>query len=661
MVTEQGEDNDLVSGYIIIEENSEEFSSIVDLKATEQKTTKKKNFIKEKINGFNFEISSSIHYLKDLEKHSRHNESHHRQIINTIQQDNSRSKFIIPMEARNGHSRLMKGKEAVYFDEIKNSVNELKLNKYGVMHFDEFHKAIGSGDKRNKSKILNGSFLDEKYILKKNKKVYNVSKKIGDNEFVKWEQQKVMAEAKLGLKYYDNDERVEYYPKLFSSEINKQLNFEIFPSDDQDEGHQGFSMDKNGYENFGDFSSNSEIFYSSKYSIKPFTAAIIALYNYDSMHNTDLIKSIVLPHKKESKFFNVKIFKNGVFRRVKVKPTLPMIINIPALTYTRKGTSKNKFYLWPSLIEKSLMKLYNIKKKERLDTSPCIEVYHLSGWLPEVIPLANINNFQELWIKIVMNLIDGNAIFFFQKHTSSDFFVLTGLGEDTSGLCQGVLKGVDVSEMDAKIPEQAKQISYNFDRQNMHNLFSSIHLCWSPFIFPKRKYFSGAWYEGNKRSLLWNEKYCMYHNPQFLIKIEGGDKDLEVRVLIERHVKDLSYRASSKIGQAQNVNKAEEGSVVPRAPHKVADRVGYKLFHYEGDRVFYGHDFVKGVKKSEREVLSDAFVFEASDETRLYCLCLLKANKRKGYVEKGQEIFFTLGVKSQISNHFYTSYSGLKM
>lgn len=564
--------------------------------------------------------------------------------------------------------KFKKGKESDFFKQVKTGVNQLRLGKSNILHLKEVQTTSMN------SNILTGSFLTENHFSKKNKKISSISKKIGKGVFFEWRQETVLAESKVNLKYYDGS--FQFFGDLFQRKVKEQVNFEIFPE-------VVFEKLKLKNKEKVDFlSENKEIYFSSTYCIPCFTAAVIALRNYDKHHSTSLIRSILMPHEKNSKFFNVKIFKNGCFRRVKIDPVLPQVVNIPALTYTklkrkknikknffmRKPNTKNpesvqyqKYYVWASFLEKALMKLYGFQNKVILNSSPCIEVYHLSGWLPEIIPLASIQNFKHLWSKIFLNFYEGNAIFFFERTLNKltkkkEFFVLKNLEHDPTGRNFGYLVGSDIKNSESKIPVEIEEKKIDFEEYIIHEQFTSIHLCWSPFVFPKRKYFSGVWYEGNDKSLFWNEIFCLYHNPQFLIKIESCKREIEVRILIERHVKDLNYRGkkeheeeeggrTGRLSKLWDMEEAKgEPSYAPKAPNKVSDRVGYKLFQSEGDRVFYSHDFVKGVQKSDREVFSDAFVFEKSSESRLYSLSILKANKRKNYEVDGQEIFFTLGV-----------------
>lgn len=74
--------------------------------------------------------------------------------------------------------------------------------------------------------------------------------------------------------------------------------------------------------------------------------------------------------------------------------------------------------------------------------------------------------------------------------------------------------------------------------------------------------------------------------------------------------------------------------------------MGFKLFSYTGERVFYSHDFLKHMKKSQREVYSDAFVFESSTAIRIFVLVLLNPNKSRENLAQAMEAFFTLGFYS---------------
>ena len=52
-------------------------------------------------------------------------------------------------------------------------------------------------------------------------------------------------------------------------------------------------------------------------------------------------------------------------------------------------------------------------------------------------------------------------------------------------------------------------------------------------------------------------------------------------------------------------------------------KIGYKLFPYDGKRVFYSNNFLNRNVRSEREVCSDLFIFDPSYDTEMYCLVLL--------------------------------------
>ena len=55
--------------------------------------------------------------------------------------------------------------------------------------------------------------------------------------------------------------------------------------------------------------------------------------------------------------------------------------------------------------------------------------------------------------------------------------------------------------------------------------------------------------------------------------------------------------------------------------------IGYKLFPYEGSRIFFSHDSIKKFTKSDREVVSDVFIFDPSSKTEVYCLVVIKGQR----------------------------------
>ena len=89
---------------------------------------------------------------------------------------------------------------------------------------------------------------------------------------------------------------------------------------------------------------------------------------------------------------------------------------------------------------------------------------------------------------------------------------------------------------------------------------------------------------------------------------------LKVRVFLDRHVSDL--------------NKKNNAS--------------FMLFSYEGDRITNPKEVIRACPYSERELLTDVFIFEASDTIEHYTLIILKSNNKEEEIE--DETYFSLSV-----------------
>ncbi len=62
------------------------------------------------------------------------------------------------------------------------------------------------------------------------------------------------------------------------------------------------------------------------------------------------------------------------------------------------------------VLSKALKKLYGSCE---IETSPCYEVYHLSGWCPECLLMEEISNKDNLWDRLTENYLEGNIIISF--------------------------------------------------------------------------------------------------------------------------------------------------------------------------------------------------------------------------------------------------------
>ena len=42
-----------------------------------------------------------------------------------------------------------------------------------------------------------------------------------------------------------------------------------------------------------------------------------------------------------------------------------------------------------------------------IDSNPCVEVYHLIGWIPEILIISEISVKETLWTRLYQNFNDG--------------------------------------------------------------------------------------------------------------------------------------------------------------------------------------------------------------------------------------------------------------
>jgi calpain-7 len=155
-----------------------------------------------------------------------------------------------------------------------------------------------------------------------------------------------------------------------------------------------------------------EDFLVTNFSNHAIVSAISSLLDFDCRNNTNLVRKLIYPQKNgmptasvNGKYF-VKLFVNGTFRKVVVDDTI--ILDSQTSQPISLTTFQNKA-IWPSIVEKAVYKIYNCESM-CLKTNPSLEVYHLSGWLPEKIALKDISDKAKLWGRLKENFEDGNVI-----------------------------------------------------------------------------------------------------------------------------------------------------------------------------------------------------------------------------------------------------------
>lgn len=61
-----------------------------------------------------------------------------------------------------------------------------------------------------------------------------------------------------------------------------------------------------------------------------------------------------------------------------------------------------------------------------------MEVYRISGWLPEYLDLNTIDDYDDLWSRIFENFKEGNTIFFLQHYYEEEIFPILGFSDTDS-------------------------------------------------------------------------------------------------------------------------------------------------------------------------------------------------------------------------------------
>ena len=273
-----------------------------------------------------------------------------------------------------------------------------------------------------------------------------------------------------------------------------------------------------------------------------------------------------------------------------------------------------------------------------ISTNPSCECYHLSRWLPEVLCFDEISDKENLWTRLQQNFTEGNLVLALGTKNSPQIFnaVLDFVTKKNQKLLKLALapnqKFSPAKNAEKNITYVSNiKGSYSQDSTNIHDIgvylvdwdtqvptiFSNIYLSWNPSIYPYRKIINSSWLKGPKETLFWNEAFSLEYNPQFLLRIKPHRDDFEVRMFLERHITEMD-------------------------PANYSKTVGFKLFSFSSERVLYSHDFLRKLTYSDREIVSDVFIFEASAKTEMYNLTILKSNADGKYWEAlEEETFFS--------------------
>lgn len=282
----------------------------------------------------------------------------------------------------------------------------------------------------------------------------------------------------------------------------------------------------------------------SERNLTPISAALACLIHYDNKLKSRLIKRLIYPHdnfgpcvSKNGKY-SLKVHINASSRMIAIDDYLLESNGKMALT----TTARNEF--WPALVEKAILKLYNCRNL-CFKSNPSCEIFHLSGWIPEVIKFSEISDKMQLFSKISQNFEGGNVLLCLGMNEDAFFPVIDFKVKDNKSLVKVIVASSSLIVKDTAAYSQLVTLmstSAFADETGVKWLdwmslvvtkFDALYLSWNPSIYSHRFTFDSVWYKGLKGSLFWNEDYSLEFNPQFLIHIPPHQQNLEV---------DLDYK-----------------------------------------------------------------------------------------------------------------------
>jgi hypothetical protein len=287
----------------------------------------------------------------------------------------------------------------------------------------------------------------------------------------------------------------------------------------------------------------------SELNLTAVSAALTSLIQFDERYKTKLIKARIFPQKEGTPCFSpnglyrIKLYLNGTDRIIQIDDTLieNQVTKRPMLSTTARSE------LWPSLIEKSIMKLYR-SEDISFNSNPSIEVFHLSGWIPEVLTLASIGDLVQLYQKISNNYEEGNVLLSLGRGGNVYFPVVGFKIKDGNQMIKLIMAAQSLKVKDKEAYSLVKSIGERstsgmgdetevqfLNWNKIHTYFDNLYLSWNPSIYNHRFKFTSFWFRGD-RSAFWDEKSCLENCPQYLIKIPAHENNLEVLSCLTRSV-----------------------------------------------------------------------------------------------------------------------------
>ncbi|KAF9524839.1 hypothetical protein CPB83DRAFT_885980 [Crepidotus variabilis] len=243
--------------------------------------------------------------------------------------------------------------------------------------------------------------------------------------------------------------------------------------------------------------------------------------------------------------YDIRMLFNGSWRRVLIDDQLPchpvhgtlMCMSILPSPSTDMKNGPTNETLWPSLLEKSYMKLMGGYDFPGSNSS--IDLHALIGWIPEYIDLKRSGFEREKnWERIQTGFSNGHCMVTLGTGRNSQVswrdvellpshsYAVIDIHEDAEERSCTILDSWVRSEDDHVQPSRVLQIPWS----EVLNTFDGVYLSWDPNIWDQPLTFHGMWNRTTSR-----EDNTMQLQLEFK-NIEKQDQD--VWVLLTRHVAD---------------------------------------------------------------------------------------------------------------------------
>jgi hypothetical protein len=361
-------------------------------------------------------------------------------------------------------------------------------------------------------------------------------------------------------------------------------------------------------------------------------AAIIAILNYDEKFEKKTLSNIFYPYKVKSYLikdmlpmfnkdgnYKLKLFFNGNARVLETDDLFPFHKSNPMF-----ANGENMY--WINLLEKAIFQLYN-SESFMLKSNPSYEIYHLIGWIPEIILFDSISNKDNLWYRLLSNYTEGNILLcigtrnkdFINQELSSNYTInKSNLVNDHSYAVLEIFEEGELKLIKCKNPwghtipniihdkttEEDKEYGcFWIEWDNIVKHYSYLFIAWNSESYPYKYNITSSWKNYNSASKFYDESYSLEYNPQYIITVPEHKEDFEIRIVLSRYSKTIS--------------------------NKTRKSISYKLFWFEGYPIIYPTEHLRTLQNPCREISSDVFVFSASSQVDQFALVILKQDQEE--------------------------------